>query len=173
MCLPVFRKISLFISLSLTALLCACGPRADNTAPAPYDAGARPGIVDHLYGVRTELYAVDPALSAGNMVFRVGYILNATDADANMRAVEVQVTWTNCSGVTTRWRATEDIPADLWVEREALIEGVTADPVEVPSGCLPEGNLILASARIIDARGNYSNTVDNQLTVLVSQGPGG
>lgn len=168
--MPVCRTTSLFISIALTALLCACGPRSDNAAPAPYDAGARPGIVTSLYGVPTKLYAWEPDLNAGDLIFHVGYTLNVIDADANMRLVEVQVTWTpSCNTFPETWRVTEEIPSEFWL-KEVLIEGVTTDAIEVPTGCLPEGNRFIASARIIDARGNYSNKAENNLTTLESQG---
>ena len=167
--MPVCRTTSLFISIVLTALLCACGPRSDNAAPAPYDAGARPGIVSNLFGTPTRLYAWEPTPNAGDLIFRVGYTLNAIDADANMRAVEVQVIWVACNGQTIQWRTTEDIPDNLWGAQEALVEGITEDPVKVPGNCA-EGDLFNASARIIDARGNYSNKVEVQLNIQVSQG---
>ncbi len=168
--MPVYRAIFLFVPVVLTALLCACGPRSDNAAPAPYDAGARPGIVSIGFGVPTAVYAVDAGRSGDNMIFWIGYTLNAVDEDANMRAVEVQVTWTpRCNSFTETWRATEDIPVEFWGAQEAQIIGVTADPVEVPINCLAEGDLFSVSARIIDARGN-SDTFGDQLKIQVSQG---
>lgn len=168
--MPVCRATSLFVSFVLTALVCACGPRADNTAPAPYDAGARPGIVAIRNGVPTELYEVGAVQEGGDLVFRVGYTLNATDADANMRAVEVQVDWTACNGQAKQWRTTEDIPSEFWGNREAQITGITTgDPVRVLGNCA-EGDEFLVSARVIDARGNYSNRVEVLLNIQVTQG---
>jgi len=164
------RRTSFLLALAAVAVLAAaCGPRADTPLGGP-NRGSAPAIVTTKSSIPTPDWSRDGA----DVVFPIRYVVQAQDPDANMRWVDIEVSYLDTCGGTAPQRVelTDDLPADAWVRPSIAVDGTTMEEVRVPEVCYPAGNLFDVSLRVRDFRGNLSNLLHDQVQIGSAQGPG-
>jgi hypothetical protein len=151
------------------ALAAGCGPRADDP-----QGGADLGAPPVIFTTKSVIPTPDGTLEGPDVTFPVRFVVQAQDQDANMRWVEIEVSYTDtCDGELQRWFLTEGLPPDDWVKVDIDVDESTTDEVRVPVACYPANNLFDMRLRVRDFRGNLSNLLRNQVQASYSQGPGG
>lgn len=155
---------------SLLLLAAGCGPRADGGGNlSGVDLGSPPTII----ALKSTIPTPDWSLDGDQVVFPIRYVIQAQDADANMRAVDIVVDYHDpCDGSQPEYRFSDDLPADIWADSEISVDRSSVEEVRVPIACYPADQLFNVALRVRDSRGNRSNLLANQVQVTASQGPG-